>query len=323
MIRRILLSTGALIFAARCTFAQEPGLIGLANQHPLELFHRQVLPELPQTLSAGEQSLSVIGSWSNTHNVRGGNYLVDAESREIEFEARRGLNDRVTLLGGFAFRSVDGGIFDSAISDWDRFLGVSNRTRDSAPHGRFAITGNNEDGSAFDLDKAPAGWTDFRIGTRLSILEETERMPKLTFGSDLTLPLHLGTYGQDSIDLGVSLLAAKRFSWGMLFAGVNGAYFGDRFEQGIRFDPGRGGGFAGVLVSLSEAWTVQIDEVIETTAVEQVRLYSDWSAYLDIGLSYRIDKEWTASFLVRENPGFSRTTTDFTGSIGIRYAWSS
>ena len=124
-------------------------VVSIPDQQPFEFFHQRILPELPDVLSTGTQSLDSTFSWSNTYSSRTDSYFVDSESREMTMQYRLGLSDKVTFVTDIGARMVDGGITDSFIRSWDETLGASTSHRDHRGKNRFRIEGKTKSGGSF------------------------------------------------------------------------------------------------------------------------------------------------------------------------------
>lgn len=185
------------------------------------------------------------------------------------------------------------------------------------------VEAQTTDGNSVTVELEPFGITDLRIGARVSLLSDRMSETELVLATDLTLPSHFGTYGQDSVDLRYSFVGSQRLDRFLFFGNIGAAFYGDRQEDGFTFDSGSLDAVLGSLISLSQDWSLQFDEVFETSAVSNGRYYPSWTSYFDMAVQYQLNANWILSLGVRENPINGRETTDATGMIGLKHAWSS
>ncbi len=291
----------------------------LHDQSPLAQIHTRFVPDSPAVLEAGQTSFRSSFAWSNTLNRHHDGYWIDAETRELRLHAEHTPVERLQLGASLPLYWRGGGVLDSPISSWHRFWGLPEGPRDDSgvEDNRYDISGENEDDSSFNLpaDGLEAG--DLRLAAKYLFSDGNEKLPALSLTGSLSVPTGAQLYGQNGVDASAGLLAAKRFSDWIIYAGGGYSYFSDDEQSGITFTGHSANGFIGAEYEVSTHLSVICALSGGTSLVESIRMFPDYETYLDTGLKYQLTDGYEVELLIRENPAPSRGTTDFTFAFGV------
>lgn len=293
------------------------GPVEMRDQHPLALMHLSAIPQSPEVLSKGETAGRLSFAWSNTLNRRKDTYLIDAETRVIDSTLRYGITDssEVQFLLPIVYRGE--GILDPILDDWHKMFGLPRGKRDKVDDNGFSLSGENDDGSEFALTGSGTRLGNLQLGLKSLFTKGDDTSPAWAGLIQLSLPTASGSYGHESLDVGLSLFGSKRWDDLSSYWGANYMYYGDPETQNLRFRQHRFSGYSGAEYRLFSWLQPYIGVLVKNGLLDGVSKFPNYSVYLDTGFYIPITEDTKLEFLFRENPTPRDGTVDATGLLAI------
>lgn len=294
---------------------------GISNQHPLGLVHLSTTPIGAETLPAGTSELKLSGAISNTLNREEDAFRIDAETREGALAYSYGLSPGLELSLRQAVDYRGGGHTDQAIDEWHKFFGLPRGPRRHTSKDQYVIEGVTKEGEDFSLERHGTAMSDLDVGVKYELWNDLLDESVLSIVPVMRLPTGADTFGQDSVDTGLTLVASTKLGRFDFTAGLSYAYFFDSTLSGIRYSRNHYGAFAGVEYQLTDSFSAVLDVLAESALVDNIAEYPDYQTYLDAGVRWWTTDSVGLEFFFREDPAPEDGTTDFTlfGALRLRF----
>lgn len=295
--------------------SQAKGPSRIRNQYPLEALRLTISPDSALTSPEGTFRTKLSGTWSNTYNLKGDSYRVDAESREVRFEAAYSLSDNFELSGEVPLHWRGRGILDNLIDEFHKMFSFPRAGRNDVDDYLFDIYGMNKDGSTFVIDE-----DGFGVGNPvLSAKWNLSKKPLLTLTGSIGLPAPTKEFGQQSVDLLAGLLYSTSLDPFFLHFGASYIFLADDSHSGVKYQQHQASGFGTLELPITPALSIIATAVMSSPTIKSIRRFPDYSIYLDTGLKWALSENWQVEALVRENPSPRFGTTDVTVLLGLEY----
>ena len=292
------------------------GPFRLSTQYPFVATHLSFAPDTPQVLDVHESSLDVLGTWSSTSVLEDG-YAADAESAEALLGYARGLGGGIQIALDLPLVWRGGGRLDDSIDKWHKFFSLPRGDRRALGSNDFKLSGNNQDGSKFDLSAAGMSLGNAVLRTRFLVAGGSTHQPALSYELGAGLPTARGDFGQRGIDLSQALLASIREGGLIFYSGAAHIWYSDTEISGLHYAANHGEGFVGIEYEATSALSLILSTSLASAIVKEVTNHPDLSVYLDLGAKYELDGGRTLGIGLRENPFPGDGTTDVTVFAGL------
>ncbi len=296
------------------------GLVPLGEQFTLAMLHTSLRPREAKVLKERPFRLRSSFVWSNTANRKRGHYLVDAETRTLEFELDARVSERFEIGIRVPLVYRGGGVLDSPIYRWHEVFGLPQETRDDddIKHDEHRVGGRNDDGSRFDLRRQGTYFGDITLAGQYQFLEEDDSLPALSLRTEVQLPSSAEEFGQDKADVQVAMLIAKgRSNWRM-FGGLAYMHALDTVESGLRFMRHRGAAFLGARYIFAEKNALSCALLASTQILAGVSQFPKYAVYTDFAYQRILSERHTLELVLRENPAPDEGTADVSFLIGLQ-----
>ncbi len=303
-------------FGLRPEVAEELGApIESFNQQPLELIHRTFYPTTAAVLPPGVMRFSLDGNWANTVNRRKGTFLFDAETRQLRPSLSVGIAEDFELSIDQPLLWRGAGFTDRAIDNWHRMFGMPRGPRQFVPDDEFVLEGDTRDGGKFVETRRGTGLTDGQLSGKYRLYHSAE--VTLTTQLSVGLPTGRSGFSASGADLGAAMLASYRPSSFWFYSGFGFNYLTDPWFGALQFRRQQFRGFIGSSYFFSERFSAYLGLNAGGAFLENIERFPDYQIYLDVGAKFRATDSTFISFLMRENPAPSRSTTDVAFQLGI------
>ncbi len=224
------------------------GPLGIRSQSPFQSLRLGITPRTPSTLSSGEHQLRVGGTWANTwandeatfDPVGGdlGDFLLDFESFDASLAYAYGLFDTLQLELELEQRWRFGGVMDSFIEGFHDLFSLGQAGREEFPRDQTNISVAARNGSPeVALLGSDAGGSFSRnllLTVQHNITCGTSKWPALSWSA--TVRTSLGNPGDlegDSVDVALSVAAARRFGRFYAYLTLGYAWYGSNAVYGL------------------------------------------------------------------------------------------
>lgn len=290
------------------------GPIPVREQFPLALSHASFKPETPDTLEAGAFSTRLAATWSNTFALKGGNYLIDAESGVFELGTRMGIAERLELGLDVELFTLGGGILDHSIDQFHDTFHLPQGSRDQVRDDQFVMAGINSDGSSFLIDDSGTELGGTTVSLKYLLAKQQDYVVSLLGQARLATDT---AYGQGSNDGLLAALGAYDLDGSRLYGGVAYTYIGDENILGVHYARHQGGAFLGWEYPLANTTALLLNLSYATKLIEDLVAFPDMTIYFDVGLKHRLLEQYTLELLLREDPSPGRGTTDVSLLVAV------
>jgi hypothetical protein len=296
------------------------GPVEVSNMYPLAALHRSTRPRSADINALSEQSIIVQGGWASTSALKS-DLRVDAETRALDFIYKRGVAEdlEISFIQPLVWRG--GGVLDSFIDYWHDWFGLQEGNRGKVDDDVYRITGENEDGSNFDLDGSGTSLGMPEISLAYSINEQDDSYPAATISTGLSFPAARSEFSQDGVDADLSLLLSRWEDRLGIFLGGGVFYFSDTEESNIEFSTWHVEGFAHAEYRVLESASLLIGIYGGNGVVEDVQNHPEHFFYLDVGGRVSVAEKSHVELLVRENPWSGYSASDVSMHLGTRLAF--
>ncbi len=297
--------------------AVRSGPIPIRDQHPLSFYHASFSPESPGVLEAGEFRARTAFNWSNTLNNRRGSYRIDAETRLVEFGLRYSPYARLELGIGVPLLWRGEGVADSTIDNWHQAFGFPRADRDIVPDNEFALRGDNQDGTRFNLTPQGTRVMNLVLDAKYEIIPRTKDASQWSALIRLGIPVPQNAYTQQGIDLGATLLGqmspeVTNLDWLTLYFGAGYMHFTDEETDGLAFKHNHFFSFLQFETEPFGSIPVLLGLVYQSPLVNDVEKFPDYAVYLDLGTRFGLTDRTYGELLLRENISSQDGTADIT-----------
>lgn len=295
------------------------GPISIADQHPIALTHISFLAQSPEVLQQNDYKMDSSLIWANTLNYKKNAFLIDAETRTLNFNTSYGIKENLEVQINIPFVWRGAGVLDSTIDTWHQWFDLPRGNRDKITDNHFAIRGETEAGDEFDLTSTGFHLGDTVLGLKYLLTPGSNESGALALITQIQTPTAHGSFGQDSLDLLFGILSSRRWDSWILYTGAAYSYLLDEETKGLVFDDHQFSGFITGEYELDANWSLQVGLLGRSKMLENVERFPDHSLYLDIGANIKLTERLTGKVLLRENPSDRRSTTDVAFLFGIEY----
>ena len=290
---------------------------------------RLTLPAFgPDTVGRGRwmarASLLWLNSFAWTQDVPGETpddrrFLIDGESRTLDFEVRYGLGADLDVGLRVPLRWRGGGDLDRVIDTWHRWLRLPSGNRADFRRDAFRVEGLTTSGEPFT-------WND-ASGTGLGNLEAEGRWRFHDGGREgwsaalearVALPTGTGPFAGDALGFGLQFVTVKRLAPSLdVFLGAGTTLQDGGPVRGVVYEPLRGQLFAALEWRPARRLSLIGETNVASRLVENVDRYAGLHWMVNVG--GRIDVSRSARLEVgfTENIADQLSTADFGIHLGI------
>ncbi len=314
--RKLALGVSLLLLAASNAFASPSEV---ATQHPLGMMHLSTTPRGTAVLEEGEVEVRLSGAISNTLNIETDIFRIDAETREGTLLLSYGLTPDLTasLRQSIDYRGA--GWTDQGIDEWHKFYGLPRGPRRRTSKDKFIMEALTTDGSTFSLTRDGVAFSDLDIELKYLAWRSPDGDTRVSVVPALRLPTGADTYGQDSVDAGLNLIASRTFGRFEVTGGLSYVYFLDQTLGELRFTENHYGAFFACEYHVTKNFALLVELIGESALLDNAVQYPDYQTYIDFGVSYRLSDGVLLEALLREDPAPEDSTADITVFGGVRW----
>ncbi len=269
-------------------------------------------------------SLLWLNSFSWTQDVPGETpydrrFLIDGESRTLDFEVRHGLRADLDVGLRVPLRWRGGGELDHVIDVWHRWLSLPSGNRADFRRDAFRVEGLTTDGRPFS-------WND-EFGTGLGNLEGAGRWRFHDGGREgwtaalearVALPTGTGPFAGDAFGFGLQAVAVKRLARSLdLFLGAGTTLQDDGPVRGIVYEPLRGQLFAALEWRPARRLSLVGETNVASRLVDNVDHYAGLHWMVNVGGRLDVARSTRLEIGFTENVAHQLSTADFGIHIGL------
>ena len=208
---------------------------------PASVFRLGYLPQAPVTLSQGQWDIHNHVDWANYFCDGGDRYFIDYESVRYMLGAAYGLTNHTQLGFGATVSYQGGGVLDSLVETFERWVGATNQDRLRYPRGRYLVRMRDREGAVHEISRAEGGWHVEGIFVQVmqQLLNGTETRPSVVASGVLRFPIASDVPGRPAVglDVGASLGLGQRLGRFNLYGGFGLVHFGTSRSMGVELEP--------------------------------------------------------------------------------------
>lgn len=296
------------------------GFVEIDNQFPLALNHNSFRPLSPQPVGKNNFKLTSGFALTNTFILEEDHYFIDVESRVLNLGMAYGTTDSFEVSARVPLVWRGGGYMDSFIDDFHKMFGFSRGQRPSKPEDTYEISGNNKDGSTFEVNDTGLELGDLVLGIKHLITPGDETLPAWSILAELRLPTASNiSYGQSSNDLTLGLVASKKVGKFFLYWGGAYIFYGDTEIDNIVLERHHFEGFGGAEYPVNKRLSLNLAFYGASAFAESIQEISNYTTYFDTGLKYNLNSDTILGLAMRQNPAPSDATADVSFVLGLEY----
>ncbi|MFN8389172.1 MAG: DUF3187 family protein [Bdellovibrionota bacterium] len=302
--------------------AQDQGPLPLRNVHPAGLLHISQHPEGAEVVADSEPRVGVLGSISNTMNREKGVFLIDAETRVVDFNAKIGVAPNLEVGAWLPLYYRGSGFTDQPIDEWHQTFGLPRGPRRRIPKDDYSFSGRNDDGTRFDLTETGTGLGNLELNAKYRFSDDQHEGGAALMPS-VGLPTARSEFGAEQLDFGLTLFFDRRFGDTAVYSGVSCFHFLDESVGNLQQAPNVVQGFVGAAYSISQRSSLYLGVDAASAMIVDALEYPDYQLYLDFGGRIGITDRTQVVLGFRENPTPSEGTTDITFEVGLESQFGS
>jgi hypothetical protein len=298
------------------------GPLRIASQSPGQSLRLGLVPRAPSNLPSGSWDVYVGSTWVNFWADKS-EYQLDYEALTSELSVTYGVDSDWQVEGGLVVRTTFGGGMDGFIQGFHRSVGMGQGGRDEVEHGLTSIH-IDASGSQPSLDLGKndlQGATDahVRATVQRTVVHDGAWHPSLALAFTAQLPIgsHDQYHGGD-LDLGIDLIAAKRFGRCYGYATITFIRFGTDGVYGIELNRTNWSALAACEYRVTPTWSLIAQYLVSQGVAPDYHVFSEASHEITGGTKLAISDGISAEFGLIENLFVFDNSPDFGVHLAVR-----
>lgn len=288
------------------------GPLQLSNSFLLSQPHLTLRPQSAWLTAAGDVSFTMLGTWGNDF-VLDDAYLVDGESRTLEFNLAWGFAPRWETGIRLPLWWRGGGVLDSLIEGWHELFSLANAQRDQMPQDTFSV--ERFDGAFNVGDGTSIG--NIELALRRALSHDAEFTTAV--GLEASLPTTREGFGHRSVDVAVRLDGGWRSEPWRVDAGIAMFWYPDQSVAGVSYRSLHSEGFVSLRYRLNDTLSLLATLVGGQQGPRHLTGYPNGFLYLDFGARYLLSSRSAMVAMLRENPWSGDGSTDVSFTLALEH----
>ncbi len=278
------------------------GLLHLQDVFPLAILHLQIPTNTLEILPKGGWKIRTGVNWSNTFAFEDqeADFIVDAETFQVEFGGWYALAPDFYLGAGFSIISRGAGILDPVVEGFHDAFGFSDGGRGDFPTNSYAISVT--DGGSTHLLESGTGAGDVILKSHWILNRGNSWFPAAAVQLFAGLPTSTAGFGSNGLDLGASLSLYKTvLKIVHLYGIIGGTYLTDPEVEHLRFERVNYTATGGVEVAIFKSFSMVFQASYYSPLLRSPAVLDQSRNYLAAGFKWEVVKRVQVELSLLEN----------------------